>query len=78
MSSVRLFLVRTSSACAYFKEINFTVRPCIFILLRLRSGLHNYFLLWQDKIFFGFDRSKDHSKTKYFFGFCFGFVKAKK
>ena len=26
-------------------------------------------LLWQKKVFFGFDRSKDHSKREYFLGF---------
>ena len=36
---------------------------------QLRYDLHNYFSLWQNKIFFGLDRSKDHSKTKYFLGF---------
>ena len=35
----------------------------------LLSDLHNYFLPWQSKIFLGFDRSKDHSKAKYFLGF---------
>ena len=27
------------------------------------------FVALENKIFFGFDRSKDHSKTKYFLGF---------
>ena len=35
------------------------------------------FLLRQSKIFFGFDRSKDHSKTKYLFG-SFWFCQSKK
>ena len=41
------------------------------------SDLHNYFLLWQNKIFLSFDRSKDHSKTKYFLGFVLVLPKQK-
>ena len=35
------------------------------------------FCFGKTKYFLGSDRFKDHSKTKYFFGFCFGFAKAK-
>ena len=34
------------------------------------------FCFGKTKYFLGSDRSKDHSKTKYFFGVCFGFAKA--
>ena len=43
----------------------------------LRSDLHNYFLLWQNEIFFGFGQVKRPFQNKIFFGFCFGFAKAK-
>ena len=60
--------------------------------MMLLSDLHNYFLLWQSKIFFGFgqvkrsfqneiffgfEQVKRSFQNKIFFGLCFGFVKAK-
>ena len=34
-----------------------------------KLDLQSYLLLWQKKICFGFDRSKDNSKRKYFLDF---------
>ena len=46
-------------------------------LYQYQPDLHNYFLLWQNKIFFGFGQVKRSFQNKIFFGFCFGFAKAK-